>query len=226
MREKGITDEDVAWFIRTIEDPRADIIEIKSKLNDMILNSPSEVTKLNALKAQIDLHKVSYNDVTIEYLKKQYRKLALKNHPDKNGNSDKSNETFKQINEAYHFLKRELQQLNPEEFMNFDSENEETLDSSLYFDILKEFIKTMFEGTYNDILSKIVQDIIVAGKNLSVKLFDELDKDTALHIYTFLSNHRSTLHLSNNILVQIREIVVKKYDNEENRILSRTDCWI
>ena len=71
----------------------------------------------------------------------------------------------------------------------------------------------MFEGTYNDILSKIVQDIIVAGKNLSVKLFDELDKDTALHIYTFLSNHRSTLHLSNNILVQIREIVVKKYDN-------------
>ena len=162
---------------------------------------------------EIDLHKVSYNDVTIEYLKKQYRKLALKNHPDKNGNSDKSNETFKQINEAYHFLKRELQHLNPEEFMNFDSENEETLDSSLYFDILKEFIKTMFEGTYNDILSKIVQDIIVAGNNLSVKLFDELDKDTALHIYTFLSNHRSTLHLSNNILVQIREIVVKKYDN-------------
>ena len=162
---------------------------------------------------EIDLHKVSYNDVTIEYLKKQYRKLALKNHSDKNGNSDKSNEKFKQINEAYHFLKRELQHVNPEEFMSFDSENEETLDSSLYFDILKEFMKTMFEGTYNDILSKIVQDIIVAGKNLSVKLFDELDKDTALHIYTFLSNHRSTLHLSNNILVQIREIVVKKYDN-------------
>ena len=159
---------------------------------------------------EIDLHKVSYNDITIEYLSKQYRKLALKNHPDKNGNSTESNEIFKRINEAYQYLKREIKHLNPEDIQ---FENEETPDSSLYFDILKEFMKTMFEGTYNDILSKIVADIMSTGRTLSVKLFDELDKDTALHIYTFLSNHRSTLHLSSSVLVQIREIVVKKYDN-------------
>jgi len=159
---------------------------------------------------EIDLHKVSYNDITIEYLSKQYRKLALKNHPDKNGNSTESNEIFKRINEAYQYLKREIKHLNPEDIQ---FENEETPDSSLYFDILKEFMKTMFEGTYNDILSKIVADIMSTGRTLSVKLFDELDKDTALNIYTFLSNHRSTLHLSSSVLVQIREIVVKKYDN-------------
>jgi curved DNA-binding protein CbpA len=165
---------------------------------------------------EIDLSTFSYNELTLEYLKKQYRKLALKNHPDKNGNSVESNEKFKQINEAYQFLKRELKYLNSNNDLQEDEEpNNENYDSSLYFDILKEFMKTMFEGSYNEILSKIVRDIMVAGKKLSVKLFDELDKDTALNIYTFLSNNRSTLHLNNDILIQIREIVVKKYDNVE-----------
>ena len=164
---------------------------------------------------EIDTNKYKYSEITLEYLKKQYRRLALKNHPDKNGNSLESNEKFKQINSAYHFLKRELKHLNNEKEWNEDGDNEngEAFDSSLYFDILKEFMKTMFQGTYNDILSKIVTDIMTAGKKMSVKLFDELDKDTALNIYSFLSNHRSTLHLSNDILVQIRDIVVKKYDN-------------
>jgi hypothetical protein len=76
-------------------------------------------------------------------------------------------------------------------------------------------MKTVFEGKYNDILSKIVNDIITAGKRTSVKLFDDLDKDSALNIYSFLSNNRSVLHLSQEILDVIREIVVKKYDNVE-----------
>jgi curved DNA-binding protein CbpA len=166
---------------------------------------------------EIDLSQFSYSEITLEYLKKQYRKMALKNHPDKNGNSIESNDKFKKINEAYHFLKRELKYLNNEkncmEYECNEDKNNDEYDSSLYFDILKEFMKTMFEGSYNDILSKIVTDIMSAGKKMSVKLFDELDKDTALNIYTFLSNHRSTLHLSSDILVQIRDIVVKKYDN-------------
>jgi curved DNA-binding protein CbpA len=165
---------------------------------------------------EIDFSEFSYSEITLEYLKRQYRKLALKNHPDKNGNSVESNDKFKKINEAYHFLKRELKHLNNDKTWmdtNDDSDTTECPDSSLYFDILREFMKTIFEGTYNEILSKIVTDIMAAGKKMSVKLFDELDKDTALNIYTFLSNHRSTLHLSNDILDQIREIVVKKYDN-------------
>lgn len=42
-----------------------------------------------------------------------------------------------------------------------------------------------------------------------------MDKETALNIYSFLSNNRSTLHLSQDILDLVREIVVKKYDNVE-----------
>jgi hypothetical protein len=157
---------------------------------------------------EIDLSKVQYNEITNTYLKKQYRKLALKNHPDKNGNSIESNEKFKRINEAYEYLKREMGSDESEEEENIPDYN-----SSLYFDILKEFMKTMFHGTYNEMLSKIVNDILIAGRKLSVKLFDGLDKDTAVHIYSFLSNNRTTLHLTVEILDIIREIVIKKYDN-------------
>jgi hypothetical protein len=76
-------------------------------------------------------------------------------------------------------------------------------------------MRTVFEGKYNDLLSKIVNDIMITGKKISAKLFDDLDKDTALNIYTFLSNNRSTLHLSQDILDIVREIVVKKYNDVE-----------
>ena len=154
---------------------------------------------------EIDLSVTSYGDISIEYLKKQYRKLALKHHPDKNGNTFESNEHFKKINEAYTYLKNE------NNFLYDEEDNKQ--DSPLYYDVLKGFMKTVFEGKYNDLMSKIVNDIILAGKKISVKLFDDLDKDTALNIYTFLSNNRSILHLKQDILDAIREVVVKKYDN-------------
>ena len=165
---------------------------------------------------EIDLCHVSYNDISLEYLKKQYRRLALKNHPDKNGNTLESNEKFKKINTAYHYLKKEIKHLQPEDEERDSFENdEEILNSSLYLDILRSFMKTMFEGKYNDALSKVVNDIMVTGKKLSIKLFDDLDKDTTLNIYTFLSNNRSILHLNQEILDNIRDLVVKKYDNVE-----------
>lgn len=160
---------------------------------------------------EIDLSIVNYNDVSLEYLKKQYRKLILKNHPDKNGNTPESNEKFKNIHEAYHYLKKEIDHLKPADFESVECDDDS--ETSVYFDILRNFMKTAFEGNYTDVLSKIVNDIINAGKKISVKLFDDLDKDTALNIYTFLSNYRSVLHLSQEVMDMIRDVVVKKYDN-------------
>jgi len=160
---------------------------------------------------EIDLSVISVNDITADYLKKQYRKLALKNHPDKNNNTAESTTKFQQIHEAYEYLRRECKHL-PEDD---DAESTDEPISSLYFDILTGFMKTMFAGAYDDVLTKIVNDIIVAGKKISSRLFDGLDKETALNVYTFLSNNRSVLHLSQEMLDIIREVVVKKYDNIE-----------
>ena len=170
---------------------------------------------------EIDLSIVSYNNIDENYLKNQYRKLALKNHPDKNGNTPESNEKFRKINESYQFLKKELKYLNPEEEQEKYGVNKEVFDYddatniSLYLDILKEFMKPFFESKYNEILSKIVNDIILTGKKISTKLFDDLDRETTLSIYYFLSTNRSTLHLNEETIDKIREIVFYKYENVE-----------
>lgn len=171
------------------------------------------------LNAAFEILEIDINNkstICKEHIKKQYRKLALKHHPDKNGNTEESNERFKKINEAYNYLNN----LYLDDDDNGDNEHASTeesnnFQSSLYTDILKQFIRTTFEGKYTEVLSKIVSKIIGAGKKISTDLFNELDKDTALNIYSFLSMNRSTLHLSQEILDLIREIVVKKYNNVE-----------
>jgi DnaJ-class molecular chaperone len=62
---------------------------------------------LEILGLENDVYKIN-----IEYLKKVYHKLALKNHPDKNGNTIESKEIFQKITEAYEVLKREISIIN------------------------------------------------------------------------------------------------------------------
>jgi len=170
---------------------------------------------------EIEQNDINYTDISLEYLKKKYHKLALQNHPDKNGNTFESNEKFKQINEAYIFLQRELKYLNHENsyeklnsstFTNF-TDTDANIDTTIYMDILQLFMQSIFEGNYSDIVSSIIKDIVSGCSKISLKLFDGLDKDTSINIYNFLSNHRSILHLSQELLEQIREIVLKKYNN-------------
>ena len=54
---------------------------------------------------EIDIDNVEFKDITLDYLKKKYHKLALKNHPDKNGNTIESTIKFREINEAYLLLR-------------------------------------------------------------------------------------------------------------------------
>lgn len=150
---------------------------------------------------EIDMSDKKYSDINLEYLKKQYHKLALQNHPDKNGNTKESKEKFQAINEAYDYLKREIK----------IEDNEQKSTSTIYVDILQSFLSEIFAGKYNDKFFEIVKNIIV--KKIPNKLFKELNKEMAFDIYNFLSKHKNILHISQELLDSLMEIVKKKYED-------------
>jgi hypothetical protein len=164
----------------------------------------------------------SYNDITQEFLKKQYRKMALQHHPDKCGNTPESNVKFQQIHEAYEVLQREIKpdsHVNSENNINAEYNTAEynTAESPdtnyVYIDILQLFMKSVLHGKYNDIILHIVNQIVIGYKQVSAHIFDNVDKENCMRIYQFLSSNRLIFHLSNELLDNIREMVVKKYDN-------------
>ncbi len=158
----------------------------------------------------LEMNSTKYEDLTFKMLKKRFRILALKYHPDKNNNTEESNEHFKKINEAYNYLRSD--------FDTFEiDEEEETIDESqtIYLNVLKNFIKSVMDGNYIDIIAKIVNDILNKGKQISLKIFEDLDKDTALNVYIFLSRYKSILYFSDELLENVKQMVIQKYDNVE-----------
>jgi DnaJ-class molecular chaperone len=164
---------------------------------------------------EIDTNSTNYTNITIEFIKKKYHKLALQNHPDKNGNTPESNEKFRQINEAYNYLKREIKIIQNNCSDSDDENVNDDQSSSVYFDILKQFIKGLLDGKYTDVFINIVQDIVSGYKKISLKLFDNLDRENAINVYLFLSKYKNILHLSDSVLDDIKAVVIQKYDDVE-----------
>jgi hypothetical protein len=148
----------------------------------------------------------AYNKINLKYLTNKYKKQALRHHPDKNGNTPESTEKFKQIYNAYDYLKRELP-----EFSDCEEEPDDiNISSPIYEDLLKLFMKGFMDGKYNEFITKIIQDIITGCKQISIKLFENLDKESSLNIYTFLSKHKYIFHLSDELLEKVQQIVMEK----------------
>lgn len=159
------------------------------------------------------------NNITLEYLKKRFHKLALQNHPDKNANNSQATEHFQRINEAYEVLKREISIIN-----GLDDEKDEddtkTPLSTAYTYILNLFIDGLLKGTYNEIISTIVKNIVNGCATISLKLFEDLDKDRALSVYNFIFKHKNILHISDDTLDKVKEIILEKYNGIQIYILN------
>jgi curved DNA-binding protein CbpA len=145
-------------------------------------------------------------------IKKQYYKLALKYHPDKHQNSSEATAYFQKIQEAYHLLKRDIENDNYDEYdYDYDSTNMKTNNGSSaehsmnYFDLLNIFFKD------HNIISSFLS--FIQFETLTMKLFDNIDKQDALDLYNYFFQYRDILHISEKWLDSLKKIIIEKYNN-------------
>jgi hypothetical protein len=160
-------------------------------------------------------HEGKIHDITLEFLKKRYHKMALLNHPDKRGNTSEANDKFRKINEAYNYLLREITELNNSDILN------ETDDESMgYINILNIFLDGLLKGKYNDFLSTIIKDIVNGYTDITLKMFEGLDKEKTLRIYNFLFKYKNILYISDEIFEKVHKIILEKHKDLQIYILN------
>jgi hypothetical protein len=168
----------------------------------MDLNKALDILEID--KATCKITNLSSN------IKKQYHKLALQYHPDKNGNSLESCEKFKEIGEAYEYAKREIE----------ENEEKGEKDCTDYGNLLKKFIEEILASEKTEHVMNLIAEIVTGCKKITWKLFESLDKESTLHVYSFLSKYKNVLYIHQDILDAIKEITMKKYIHDEIYILN------
>ena len=157
----------------------------------------------------------------IKYFKKKYHKMALQFHPDKNGNTIESKEKFQKINEAYNLLKREMD-------INEDGSNDKYDDNidadifhfSSYIQLLNTFIDSIVKGNCTQFISTIIKDIVSGYKDISIKLFEDLDKEKSMMVYDFILKYKHILHISEETTNKVRNIILEKFKDMQIYVLN------
>lgn len=186
-------------------------------------------TRNSSFQDYLDSLELTYDELTKDKIKKQYYKLALKYHPDKNGNSVEANERFKAINEAYLFLMDEYNEDTPiinNEETEMNSNTNFTFVSLLsskntefYINLLSSFISSIIKGNLNVTIVSIIKNIVISASNTLnkniVSELNSLDKYQLIEIYTLLCRYQDVFHIKQETLEFVSLLIKDKYKNDE-----------
>lgn len=97
-------------------------------------------------------------DATADQIKKAYRKLALKFHPDRNQGDKASEDKFKEIAEAYEVLSDAQKRKEFDNIRNFGSSSKRTAYKSTYNDDFEPSYKNFYKKTNRDDPEKLWEE--------------------------------------------------------------------
>ena len=171
-----------------------------------------------------ELLNLKYN-YTSDELKKNYRLLALKHHPDKNGNSEESCEFFKKINSEYLYLlnfdiSHESHASHASHMFNAGDTHEAGCDdaaSDSYMSIFRTFIQSLLQKmtvisqeNTSLTISTLIKIIVEDCQELSIKMFEDLDKESAYTIYEIITTYHKAFHISVEKMALFEKIMRSK----------------
>ena len=150
----------------------------------------------------LDIDYSYFSSLTLIELKKKYYKLALKHHPDKNGNTEPSKIYFQQINDAYHKLKDCLSE-NPEE----EPEPIDYLEYIYFFMNLQSMNREQVFQCIN-LLKLSMED------KLTIKSIEEISKENCIEIYNLFYKYKILFYLSDKMLEDFKTIIQNKFKDD------------
>lgn len=148
------------------------------------------------------------NNFSLQDLKKNYHMKALKTHPDKCINDPEANEKFKKINDAYQYMLDYLSVTG--EINKKDIEKDQS-----YHNLLSRFLN-IDHNTLRELISKITQGY----HNITVSMFENMEKDDSVELYNFIIKYKDLLYVSDKDIEKIKKIIIEKVKNENIYILN------
>lgn len=154
------------------------------------------------------LHLQINQPFSLNQLKKQYRIMALKYHPDKHiPDIDSFYENkFKDINQSYAFLNDYLES-------NNNHEKDKEKETNDYNSLFGDFLSSFFTQNQNEV-EKVIHSIFADCQNISIKMFENMDKDKAIQIYEFINTYQHILYINSETVERIRQIINEKVESD------------
>ena len=179
-------------------------------------SSSSEDMSISDALEILGLSEYDINALTPSVVVRQYRRMALKYHPDKNDNSDESHDAFHQLTDAYDIV-RVVVALSEEDASIDMSDTSPTG----YFDVLSQFVKSVMTAStdpdmnhdHTNVLRKKIIEIVINYQHISVNMFENIDRETSVSIYQFLCAYQDTLYVSQEVLDRIRTVIQSKFED-------------
>jgi len=165
-------------------------------------------------------------DCSLVELKKRYHILALKLHPDKNGNTVEATVAFQKLNEAYRLLLLEV-----DVDVDVDaSKMHVDEDNYTYSNIFMNFVKSLFSKKRKsehdedvgvnpilmDLLHRIVNDYASVSVNL---LLESLDPTMLFQLYETLEQYNAAVRMDDGIFDEITRVIREKMQKNNFIIL-------
>lgn len=173
------------------------------------------------LQSAMDLFEIgNIRSMNLRMLKKKYYKISLHLHPDKNGNTPLSTANFQKITGAYELLKTAINNKEPPIEHRQDDEDGDGCQNKGFSFIVNSLIDGILQSNYSPLFFRLIENIRNGCKTITIKLFEGLDNETTIDAYIFLYKYKNVLHINDETLNMIKNIVFEKCEGSEVFILN------